>query len=81
MDASHVRAKEVTAPRRAHLISDSNGFPLNVITTAANVNDGAQTLNLVDGVPPVVGRVGHPPKRRDALLGDKGNDSEAIRRE
>ncbi|MFC8453568.1 transposase [Kitasatospora sp. NPDC057223] len=63
------------------LICDGNGTPLNVITTAANVNDVTQTLALVDGIPPVAGRVGHPRKRPDALLGDKGYDSNANRRE
>lgn len=52
-----------------------------MITTAANVNDVTQALALVDGVPPVAGRVGHPRKRPDALLGDKGYDSNPNRRE
>jgi len=64
-----------------HLICDGNGNPLKVITTAANVNDVTQTLALVDAVPPAAGRVGHPRKRPDALLGDKGYDSEPNRRE
>lgn len=41
-----------------HLICDGHGTPLKVITTAANVNDITQTLNLVDGIPPVAGRPG-----------------------
>jgi IS5 family transposase len=52
-----------------------------VITTAANVNDVTQTLDLVDGIPPVAGRPGRPRKRPDALLGDKAYDSEPNRRE
>jgi hypothetical protein len=55
-----------------HLICDGKGTPLKVITTAANVNDVTQTLAMVDGIPPVAGKVGHPRKRADALLGDKG---------
>ncbi|MFC1408711.1 transposase [Streptacidiphilus sp. N1-12] len=31
-------------------------------------------------MPPVAGRVGHPRKRPDALLGDKGYDSASVRR-
>ncbi|MFF7987857.1 transposase [Streptomyces sp. NPDC007901] len=58
-----------------HLLSDGGGIPFHVITTAANVNDVTQTLALVDGIPPVAGRVGHPRKCPDALLGDKGYDS------
>lgn len=52
-----------------------------MITTAANVNDVTQTLALVDGIPPVAGRVGHPRNRPGALLGDKGYDSNLNRRE
>ncbi|GAA2964334.1 hypothetical protein GCM10010518_58700 [Kitasatospora cinereorecta] len=46
-----------------------------MITTAANVNDVTQTLAPVDGIPPVTGRPGRPRRRPDALLGDKGYDS------
>ncbi|MFF4653545.1 IS5 family transposase [Streptomyces sp. NPDC001380] len=93
VDASHVRAKKggsATGPSpvdrrktgsKHHLISDGDGIPLKVITTAANVNDVTQTLAPVDGVPPVSGRVGHPRKRPDALLGDKGYDSNPSREE
>ncbi|MFJ3091416.1 IS5 family transposase [Streptomyces sp. NPDC086838] len=62
-----------------HLICDGRGTPLKVITTAANVNDVTQTLALVDGSPPVAGRPGRPRRRPEALLGDKGYDSNAHR--
>ena len=61
-----------------HLICDRRGTPFKVITTAANVNDVTQILALVDGIPPVAGR---PRRRPDALLGDKGCDSNAHRDE
>ncbi|MFH9370870.1 transposase [Streptomyces anulatus] len=61
-----------------HLICDGRGTPLKVITTAANVNDVTQPLALVDGIPPVAGR---PRRRPEALLGDKGYDSNAHRDE
>ena len=64
-----------------HLICDGRGTPLKVITTAANVNDGTQPLALVDGIPPVAGRPGRPRRRPDALLDDKGYDSNAHRDE
>ncbi|MFF5727368.1 transposase [[Kitasatospora] papulosa] len=57
------------------------GTPLKVITSAANVNDVTQTLALVDGIPPVAGRLGRPRRRPEALLGDKGYDSNPSRRE
>lgn len=58
-----------------HLICDGNGTPLRVITTAANANDVTQMLALVDRIPLVAGRVGHPRRRPDALLGDKGYEA------
>lgn len=64
-----------------HLVCDGRGAPLKVITTAANVNDVTQTLALVDGIPPVAGRLGRPRRRPDALLGDKGYDSNPNREE
>ncbi|MFI1175748.1 IS5 family transposase [Streptomyces melanogenes] len=64
-----------------HLICDGKGTPLHVITTAANVNDITQTLNLVDGIPPVAGRPGRPRRRPESVLGDKTYDSKAARRE
>lgn len=47
----------------------------------ANVNDVTQTLALVDGIPPVAGRPGRPRRRPEALLGDKGYDSNPNRDE
>ncbi|MEU0821361.1 IS5 family transposase [Streptomyces mirabilis] len=64
-----------------HLICDGRGTPLKVITTAANVNDVTQTLALVDNIPPVAGRPGQPRRRPEALLGDKGYDSNPNRDE
>ncbi|MER7540140.1 IS5 family transposase [Streptomyces sp. NPDC097704] len=63
-----------------HLICDGRGTPLKVITTAANINDVTQTLALVDGIPPVAGCPSRP-RRPQALLGDKGYDSDPNRRE
>ncbi|WP_405692376.1 transposase [Streptomyces sp. NBC_00057] len=51
------------------------------MTTAANVNDVTQTLALVDGIPPVAGRPGRLRRRPEALLGDKGYDSNTYRDE
>ncbi len=64
-----------------HLICDGKGTPLHVITTAANVNDITQTLDLVDGIPPVAGRPGRPRRRPECLLGDNAYDSKAVRGE
>ncbi|MEU4359238.1 transposase [Streptomyces virginiae] len=70
-----------TQQQYGHLICDGRGTPLKVITTAANVNDVTQTLALLDGIPPVAGRPGWPRRRPDALLGDKGYDSNLNREE
>ncbi|WP_442812899.1 IS5 family transposase [Streptomyces sp. NBC_01800] len=64
-----------------HLICDGKGTPLHVVTTAANVNDVTQTLNLVHGIPPVAGRPGRPRRRPECVLGDKAYDSRAVRQE
>ncbi|MFE5829304.1 IS5 family transposase [Streptomyces sp. NPDC056488] len=92
VDGSRVRAKKgepTTGPSpvdrrktggKHHLICDGRGTPFKVITTAANVNDIAQTLALVDGSPPVAGRPGQPRRRPEALPGDKGYDSDPNRR-
>ncbi|MFB6555776.1 MULTISPECIES: transposase [unclassified Streptomyces] len=64
-----------------HLICDGKGTPLHVITTVANVNDITQTLDLVDGIPPVAGRPGRPRRRPESVLGDKAYDSTAVRRQ
>ncbi|MCX4400190.1 IS5 family transposase (plasmid) [Streptomyces sp. NBC_00053] len=93
VDGSHIRVKKGgadTGPSpvdrrktgsKHHLICDGRGTPLKVITTGANVNDVTQTLALVDGIPPVAGRPGRPRRRPEALLGDKGYDSNAHRDE
>lgn len=69
------------AGSKHHQIFDGRGTALHVITTAANVNDITQTLNLVDGIPSVAGRPGRPRRRPESVLGDKAYDSKAVRRE
>jgi transposase len=62
-----------------HLICDGGGIPLKVLTTGGNVNDVSMALDLVDGIVPVAGRPGRPRRRPDALLADKGYDSDRVR--
>ncbi|MCF2535996.1 transposase [Streptomyces sp. FB2] len=69
--AAVVAARERSSPvdrrktgSKHHLICEGNGTPLKTITTAANVNDIAQTLALVDGIPQVAGRRAIPPTTR-----------------
>lgn len=64
-----------------HVVTDAKGTPLNVITTQANRNEVTQTLPLVDGIPEIAGKPGHPRKRPDELYGDTAYDSEPHREE
>jgi transposase len=64
-----------------HVLTDANGVPLNAILTGANRHDVTQLLPLVDGVPPVGGKPGHPKQRPDALYADRAYDSQPHRRE
>ena len=51
-----------------------------MITTAANVNDVTQTWPWSTPSRPSPAAWASPRKRPDALLGDKGHDSQAVRR-
>ncbi|ANP51082.1 transposase [Streptomyces griseochromogenes] len=48
--------------------------------TGGNRNDVTQLLPLLDKVPAVVGAVGRPRRRPDALLADRGYDHDKYRR-
>jgi transposase len=61
------------------VISDAAGIPLAVTLTAANVNDVTQLQPLVEAIPPVRGKRGHPRYRPQAVQGDRGYDSEPLR--
>lgn len=91
VDSTHVRAYgggTATGPSpvdrrkrgsKQHFIVDGQGVPLAVVVTAANVNDTETTLDLVDLVPPLAGKVGHPRQRPDRVQGDRGYDDEGDR--
>ena len=88
IDSSHLRAMgagEDTGPSpvdrrkpgsKHQVVTDGQGVALVVKTTAANVPDANQTTPLVDAVPPIAGKPGHPRKRPDKLTGDRGYDDE-----
>jgi transposase len=63
-----------------HLMTDARGIPLSAAVTAANVNEVTQALGVLTGMPPVGGKPG--PRRRlpERLQGDRGFDSEPLRR-
>ena len=60
---------------------DADGVPLQTDITAANVPDVKELLPLVDSVPPVRGKPGHPRQRPEAVYADRAYDSEPHRRE
>jgi transposase len=64
-----------------HVLTDANGIPLKTILTGANRHDVTQLLPLVDGVPEIAGKPGHPRKRPGELYADRAYDSERHRKE
>jgi transposase len=64
-----------------HVLTDAQGIPLATTITGSNVPDVNEVLNVVDAVPPVKGKVGHPRKRPDKLYADRAYDSEPHREE
>jgi len=62
-----------------HIITDANGIPFAVKVTGANRHDVTQLLPLVESIPPIAGKVGHPRKRPDCVQGDRAYDSQPHR--
>ncbi|QYA98884.1 IS5 family transposase [Streptomyces anulatus] len=91
VDSSHVRANKRgsrTGPSpvdsgrtgsKHHLITDGHGTTLAVILTGGNRNDVTQLMPLIDAIPPIRGRVGHPRRRPDSLFADRGYDHDIYR--
>jgi transposase len=55
-------------------VVDAGGIPLAVRLSAANRNDCLLLADLLDAIPPVRGKPGHPRRRPRKLYGDKGYD-------
>jgi transposase len=72
------RAKAGT---KHHIITAAQGIPLAVKLTGANRHDITQALALVDAIPALKGQRGRPRRRPLQVLGDRGYDSEPLRRE
>src|SRR5262249_51330048 len=64
-----------------HVVTDANGIPLATTITGSNVPDVKEVLNVVDAVPEVKGKVGHPQQRPEKLYADRGYDSDPHREE
>jgi transposase len=75
-DSSHARNGS-----KHHLLVDATGIPLAWSVTGGNRNDVTQLIPLVEGVPPVRGRVGRPRRRPERVTADRGYDHDKYRRE
>jgi transposase len=69
------------AGSKHHIITAAQGIPLAVKLTGANRHDITQALALVDAIPALKGQRGRPRRRPLQVLGDRGYDSEPLRRE
>ena len=56
-------------------MTDARGTPLVVRTTPANVHDTVPAITLLDAIPPIPGRRGHPRRRPDIFQGDRAYGS------
>jgi transposase len=57
-----------------HLLVDAGGIPLVAKLTGANRHDSTQLIEMVDQIPKVAGKVGHPLSHPKLLLADRGYD-------
>jgi transposase len=61
------------------VMTDGRGIPLSCDVTASNVNDIDDLATLFNAIPPVAGKPGHPKRRPDAVVGNRGYDPEPHR--
>lgn len=64
-----------------HIVTDGQGVPLAVTITGSNVHDVKELVHVVDAIPNVRGKVGHPRRRPKVLYADRAYDSEPHREE
>ena len=62
------------------IMTDAQGIPLAATVTAANVNDVTQVFQVLTDLKPVGGKPGPKREKPEILQGDRGNDSEPVRR-
>jgi transposase len=63
-----------------HVLTDAQGIPLAATVTAANVNEVTQVFQVLTSMPPVGGKPGPKRQKPDRLQGDRGYDSDVVRR-
>jgi transposase len=64
-----------------HVMTDAQGVPLAATVTAANVNEVTQVFPVLTAIPPVGGKPGPKRRKPKRLQGDRGFDSEPVRKE
>jgi len=64
---------------KQHIITDANGVPFAATVTGANRHDITQLIPLVEAIPSIAGKQGHPRKRPAVVQGDRGYDSQPHR--
>jgi transposase len=62
-----------------HVLTDARGIPLVVRLTGANAHDVTELIPLIDAVPAVAGKVGHPKSKPEMIQADRGYDSQPHR--
>jgi transposase len=62
-----------------HVITDAEGVPLAVRLTGGNRHDVTELIPLVDSIPAIAGKVGHPIHRPEEIFADRAYDSEPHR--
>jgi transposase len=66
---------------KQHVPTDAQGMPLAALVTGAHRHDVTQLLPLLEAMPPVRGKRGHPRRRPDCIQGDRAYESEPHRQE
>ena len=61
------------------MLTEAQGIPLVAHLTGANTHDVTELLPLIDSIPPVAGKVGHPKSKPDLVQADRGYDSQPHR--
>jgi len=63
-----------------HVMTNAQGIPLAATVTAANVNEVTEALHVLTSMPPVGGKPGPNRQTPERLQGDRGYDSEPLRK-
>jgi hypothetical protein len=63
-----------------HVMTDAQGIPLAATTTAANVNEVTRVFQVLTSMPAVGGKPGPKREKPERLQGDRGYDSEPVRK-